>query len=102
VGFLSWALARRAVTIRTAGKTELDTILALIERQQSVDAVTPESYRDNVADGSYRDSWTWVVEEEAGSKRSPSGGVRPTTITRSASTASTTPPTATRCQPGRR
>ena len=51
------------MNIRTTVEADLDTILALIERQ-SVNTVTLDRYRDFVADGTYRDDWTWVVEED--------------------------------------
>lgn len=51
------------MNIRTTVEADLDTILALIE-QQSVNTVTLERYRDFVADRTYRDDWTWVVEED--------------------------------------
>jgi RimJ/RimL family protein N-acetyltransferase len=50
------------VNIRTTVEADLDTILALIERQ-SVNTVTPGRYRDFVADRTYRDDWTWVAED---------------------------------------
>jgi RimJ/RimL family protein N-acetyltransferase len=51
------------VTIRTTVEADLDTILSLIE-QKSVNTVTLDRYREYVADGYYRDDWTWVVEED--------------------------------------
>jgi GNAT superfamily N-acetyltransferase len=51
------------VNIRTAVEADLDTILALIERK-SVNTVTPDRYRDFVADGTYRNDWTWVAEDD--------------------------------------
>jgi RimJ/RimL family protein N-acetyltransferase len=51
------------VTIRTTVEGDLDTILALIEQQKSVNTVTRERYVEYVADGYYRDDWTWVDEE---------------------------------------
>jgi len=55
------------VIIRNTVEADLDTILALIE-QQSVNTVTLERYRDYVADGYYRDDWTWVAEEDGAVK----------------------------------
>ncbi len=51
------------MTIRTTVEADLDTILSLIE-QKSVNTVTLDRYREYVADGYYRDDWTWVVEED--------------------------------------
>jgi GNAT superfamily N-acetyltransferase len=51
------------VNIRTTVEADLDTILALIDRQ-SVNTVTLDRYRDYVAEGMYRHDWTWVVEED--------------------------------------
>ncbi len=50
------------MNIRTTVEADLDTILALIERQ-SVNTVTLDRYRDFLADRTYRHDWTWVVEE---------------------------------------
>ncbi|WP_371405023.1 GNAT family N-acetyltransferase [Kribbella sp. NBC_00662] len=52
------------MTIRNTVEADLDTILALIEQQKSVNTVTRERYVEYVADGYYRDDWTWVVEED--------------------------------------
>jgi RimJ/RimL family protein N-acetyltransferase len=51
------------VTIRNTVEADLDTILALIEQQKSVNTVTLDRYREYVASGYYRDDWTWVAEE---------------------------------------
>ena len=51
------------MTIRTTVEADLDTILSLIE-QKSINTVTLDRYREYVADGYYRDDWTWVVEED--------------------------------------
>ncbi|MFD3403184.1 GNAT family N-acetyltransferase [Kribbella sp. NPDC058693] len=51
------------MTIRNTVEADLDTILALIEQQKSVNTVTHDRYVEYVADGYYRDDWTWVVEE---------------------------------------
>ncbi|MEU4608182.1 GNAT family N-acetyltransferase [Kribbella sp. NPDC023972] len=51
------------MNIRTTVEADLDTILALIERQ-SVNTVTLDRYRDFVADGTYRHDWTWVAEDD--------------------------------------
>jgi RimJ/RimL family protein N-acetyltransferase len=50
------------VTIRNTVEADLDTILALIENK-SVNTVTLDRYREYVAEGYYRNDWTWVVEE---------------------------------------
>lgn len=51
------------MTIRNTVEADLDTILALIEQQKSVNTVTLDRYREYVASGYYRDDWTWVAEE---------------------------------------
>ncbi|MEV0798844.1 GNAT family N-acetyltransferase [Kribbella sp. NPDC050281] len=50
------------MTIRTIVEADLDTIRTLIE-QKSVNTVTAERYGEYVAEGMYRDDWTWVAEE---------------------------------------
>ena len=50
------------MNIRTTVEADLDTIHALIE-QQSVNTVTRQRYDDFIADGTYRNDWTWVAEE---------------------------------------
>jgi RimJ/RimL family protein N-acetyltransferase len=50
------------VNIRTIVEADLDTIHTLIE-QQSVNTVTRQRYDDFIADGTYRNDWTWVAEE---------------------------------------
>jgi RimJ/RimL family protein N-acetyltransferase len=52
------------VTIRNTVEADLDTILALIEQQKSVNTVNVSMYHDHVAGGMYRDAWNWVVEED--------------------------------------
>ena len=51
------------MNIRTIVEADLDTILALIE-QKSVNTVTLDRYRKYVAEGYYRDDWTWVADED--------------------------------------
>ncbi|MFI5690318.1 GNAT family N-acetyltransferase [Kribbella sp. NPDC051586] len=51
------------MTIRNTVEADLDTILALIEQQKSVNTVTHERYLEYVAEGYYRHEWNWVVEE---------------------------------------
>ena len=50
------------MTIRNTVEADLDTILALIE-QKSINTVTLDRYQQYVAEGYYRDDWTWVAEE---------------------------------------
>ncbi|TCO48695.1 acetyltransferase (GNAT) family protein [Kribbella antiqua] len=50
------------MNIRTTVEADLDTIHALID-QQSVNTVTRQRYDDFIADGTYRNDWTWVAEE---------------------------------------
>jgi RimJ/RimL family protein N-acetyltransferase len=52
------------VNIRTTVEADLDTIVALIEQQQSVNTVTLDRYREYVAAGYYRHDWSWVVEDD--------------------------------------
>jgi GNAT superfamily N-acetyltransferase len=52
------------VNIRTTVEADLDTILALIEQQQSVNTVTLDRFREYVDAGYYRHDWTWVVEKD--------------------------------------
>ena len=52
------------MTIRNTVEADLDTILALIEQQKSVNTVTVAQYHNHVAAGMYRDDWNWVVEED--------------------------------------
>jgi len=51
------------VSIRTTVEADLDTILSLIE-QKSVNTVTLDRFRDYMAQGYYRNDWTWIVEED--------------------------------------
>ncbi|HEY3559347.1 MAG TPA: GNAT family N-acetyltransferase [Kribbella sp.] len=51
------------MTIRTTVEADLDTVLALVEQQKSVNTVTVDRYREYVADGYYKHEWTWVAEE---------------------------------------
>ena len=50
--------------IRNTVEADLDTILALIEQQKSVNTVTLDRYREYVAAGYHRDDWTWVAEKD--------------------------------------
>ncbi len=51
------------MTIRTIVESDLDTIHTLIA-DQSINTVTRERYDEYVGVGYYRDSWTWVAEQD--------------------------------------
>jgi RimJ/RimL family protein N-acetyltransferase len=52
------------VKIRTMVEADLDTVLALIAEQQSVNTATVERYHDYVAQGYFRNDRTWIAEED--------------------------------------